>query len=194
MSSQEGFVPKQLNFTNKPFPHFSLESVFKNELAFALVEWLKKYDKWEFTETSFYTQYEFSLIEAELPKSLSSIISDDLAEKIALYLQQVFEIKKLKLVGITAHKLLNGYKMGVHNDFIGKEESHRLVIQLNDGWSEQNGGYLMLFNSKNPSDVANVVMPTHNSGVGFEISSNSYHAVSTVYDFERYTLVYTFTI
>jgi Rps23 Pro-64 3,4-dihydroxylase Tpa1-like proline 4-hydroxylase len=191
MDNQE--ILNDRNFTNYPFPHFSTNRVFSDELAQNLLNWLKSCDHWQFTKTSFYTQYEFSLLEMVLPEQLTSLSHPEFVNKMTLAFKSIFNIEKLELVGITAHKLIDGYKMGVHNDFIGKEESHRLVVQLNEGWSENNGGYLMLFNSNDPNDVASLILPIHNSGIGFEISSQSYHAVSTVYDFERYTLVYTFS-
>jgi len=192
MNKSEKSLLSQRDYTHLPFPHFSANQVFEDELASNLLSWLKSCGYWYFTETSFYMQYEFSLLDISLPKPLHSLVNEDFTDKIGQIIQETFAVENLDLVGITAHKLINGYRMGVHNDLIGKEETHRLVIQLNDGWNEHNGGYLMLFNSNDPNDVARLVMPIHNSGIGFEISSKSYHAVSTIYDFERYTLVYTF--
>lgn len=191
MNNQD--ILKDRNFANSPFPHFSTNRVLSDELAQSVLYWLKSCDHWQFTKTSFYTQYEFSLLEMILPQQLVSLSNQDFIDEIASVFKSTFNVEKLELVGITAHKLIDGYKMGVHNDFIGKEESHRLVIQLNEGWIEDNGGYLMLFDSNDPNDVASLIIPIHNSGIGFEISLQSYHAVSTVYDFERYTLVYTFS-
>jgi Rps23 Pro-64 3,4-dihydroxylase Tpa1-like proline 4-hydroxylase len=193
MNSQKETLLSHSNFTKAPFPHFSTDQMLDNNLATNLLSWFKGYDDWQFTKTSFYTQYEFSLMDMVLPAPLITLTSPGFIEQMTQFFEHTFAAKKLELVGITAHKLLDGYKMGVHNDFIGKEESHRLVIQINDGWKEHNGGYLMLFNSKDPNDVASLIRPIHNSGIGFEISSKSFHAVSTVYDFERYTLVYTFS-
>jgi Rps23 Pro-64 3,4-dihydroxylase Tpa1-like proline 4-hydroxylase len=143
------------------------------------------------TKTNFYTQYEFSLTDLDLPDTLSFLNS----QVTLLYLANSFDLvfgQKLKVIDITAHKLINGHKMGVHNDFIGSAETHRLVIQINDDWTDEHGGYLMLFHSKDASDVAGIIRPIHNTAVGFEISDHSFHAVSTVHDFTRYTLVYTF--
>ena len=58
--------------------------------------------------------------------------------------------------------------------------------------SEEQGGFLMLFNSEDPSDLHRVLPPTHNCIVGFAISERSNHAVSTTHGGERYTLVYSF--
>jgi Rps23 Pro-64 3,4-dihydroxylase Tpa1-like proline 4-hydroxylase len=176
-----------------PFPHFSSTEVFSPELAKMIYDWFEECDLWSFTKTNFYTQYEFSLIGLELPLSLSNLNSADTLAFLSKQFEYRFN-KRLKVIDITAHKLIDGYKMGVHNDFVGKEETHRLVVQINNGWTEKNGGYLMLFNSANPKDVSKIVRPLNNSALGFEISDRSYHAVSTVHNFKRYTLVYTFTL
>jgi len=178
--------------TTDPFPHFSVSEVFQEAFAEEILKWFEQTDRWFLTETNFYTQYEFSLLDDDLPGEIASLLKASIVERIRTLLKQCFAVTDLDLVGLTAHKLLDGHRMGVHNDFIGKKESHRLVIQLNRDWRQDKGGFLMLFNSKDPQDVASIVQPFHNSAVGFEISKKSFHAVSTVHDFERYTLVYTF--
>ncbi|MCD9855776.1 2OG-Fe(II) oxygenase [Epilithonimonas sp. JDS] len=173
---------------NEPFNHFFVNLVLKDGLEIKLLEWLESTDNWDFTETDFYTQYEFSLLNVDIPEELFSLLDPQTINCI----KKQFNTNSLELVGLTVHKLIDGYKMGVHNDFIGKDESHRFLIQINSGWTEDNGGYLMLFNSMNSEDVSKIIMPLNNTGFGFEISPKSYHAVSTVYNFSRYTLVYTF--
>ena len=46
--------------------------------------------------------------------------------------------------------------------------------------------------SLSESDLTKVFAPVMNFGFGFEISNISNHAVSKIYDFCRYTLIYTF--
>lgn len=182
----------RIETNHAPFNHFSVESVLKNGLDENLLNWFESTDNWEYTETDFYTQYEFSLLNVDVPEDLQPLLSIETVDAIKKQFQNNFSDVELELVGLTVHKLVDGYKMGVHNDFIGDDESHRFLIQINRGWAEENGGYLMLFNSMDSQDVFNIVMPVNNNGFGFEISAKSYHAVSTVYDFIRYTLVYTF--
>ena len=67
-----------------------------------------------------------------------------------------------------------------------------MLVQLNRGWREDQGGFLMFFNSHDPSDVHRLFSPTHNSVVGFAISESSNHAVSTTHGGERFTLVFSF--
>lgn len=176
----------------QPFPHFCTLDIFPPEFAQQVLSWLEQAQTWEFTRTDFYEQYEFSLLHLNLPPPLGRLISPATVHLLEADLAAKFQVEALELVGATIHKLTNGQRIGVHNDFIGEAESHRLIIQLNYGWTPDHGGYLMLFNSASAQDVQQLVVPANNSAFGFEISPVSYHAVSTVNDFARYTLVYTF--
>lgn len=175
-----------------PFSHFWSPTIFKKEAAFLIFDWFEKYAKWDLVETEFYEQYEFSLLNIQLPLNLKFLISDEIISRILLMFQNAFKISNFELVGVMAHKLVNGQRIGIHNDFINGEETHRLVIHLNPGWNEEKGGYLMLFNSSKADDISKVISPLNNFGFGFEISNNSHHAVSKIYNFSRYTIVYTF--
>ncbi|MGJ3628150.1 2OG-Fe(II) oxygenase family protein [Sphingomonas sp. MMS24-JH45] len=73
-----------------------------------------------------------------------------------------------------------------------RAESRRVLLQLDHGWSVDNGGLLMLFADDQPESVTTAILPSHASAFAFEISARSYHAVSTIRAGERYTLVYTF--
>lgn len=183
-----------LEAEHSPFRYFSSTRVFNNGLEKTLFDWLESTDMWGLTETDFYTQYEFSLLEIALPEPLRCITSEDTISAITDAFARSFDVPPLELAGITAHKLTDGHRMGIHNDFIGPEETHRLIVQISPGWAYNKGGFLMLFHSRDPQDVAQVIRPLDNTGIGFEISQRSYHAVSTVYDFCRYTVVYTFKL
>jgi len=180
------------SFTALPFKHLCAPSVFPTDVCEALYEWLNTTDEWGLTQTDFYEQYEFSLFDAKVPIQLKGIIEPPALESVEQIFKLHFNLTDCELVGVTAHKLVDGQHIGIHNDFIDGEETHRLVVQLNPNWVEENGGLLMLFSSSRPEDVCRIIRPLDNSAVGFEISANSYHAVSTIHHFSRYTLVYTF--
>jgi len=179
-------------FEAQPFPHFCASAVLTPALERGLYEWLEDAATWELTTTDFYEQYEFSLLHIELPAHLRCLVEGEMPRLAIAELESAFHASDLELVGVTIHKLTDGQRIGVHNDFIGPAESHRLIIQVNQGWTEANGGYLLLFNSANAEDVSQLVLPVSNSAFAFAISPDSHHAVSTVYAFRRYTLVYTF--
>ena len=177
---------------NQPFSHFCCTSVLQNSIESQLYDWFELTTNWTLTQTDFYEQYEFSFLSIKLPTNLQCLVSEKTIKKIEGEFKSVFGIEAFDLVGVTAHKLVDGQRIGIHNDFINGEETHRLVIHINPNWNEENGGFLMLFNSSKSEDVSKIVSPINNSAFGFEISNHSHHAVSKIYDFSRYTIVYTF--
>ncbi len=140
----------------------------------------------------FYTQYEFNLYEIPLPVELQTLLSKQTQQNITDKFHTQLGTGGLELISVVAHKLTDGHRITIHNDFIGSEESHRFVIHFTPLWTEVNGGYLMVFGSSKVDEVKEIFAPLNNFGFGFEISNKSYHAVSTVRNFNRYTLVYTF--
>ncbi len=181
-----------LKVEDQPFPHFCSASTLQNNIDRELYNWLVNTESWKLIETDFYEQHEFSLLSIQLPKYLECLVSSKTIEFIEAKFKIAFNVESLDLVGVVAHKLVNEQHIGIHNDFIKGQETHRLVIHLNPDWNEEKGGFLMLFSSPDAEDISTVISPLNNTAFGFEISSRSHHAVSKIYDFSRYTVVYTF--
>ena len=177
---------------NEPFPYFYSSSALQNSYDLKVVNWLSHSVEWDLVETDFYEQHEFNLLTKNLPLELEFLKSKETTDLIEEKFKSIFKIESFDLVGIVAHKMVTGQHIGIHNDFINGEETHRLVIHFNPQWSEENGGFLILFNSSNASDISKVINPTANFAFGFEISERSHHAVSRIYNFTRHTIVYTF--
>ncbi len=175
-----------------PFPYFvcpqALSSSFSNEL----LTWLEQDAPWKLVETDFYEQYEFSFFDIQLPSKISFLKSPEYLSLVKSQVESLFSVKLKTRIDFTAHKLISGQRIRIHNDYIPNCETHRLLIQLNRGWGDENGGMLMFFNSKSPSDIHKIFRPTHNSSVGFAISPDSHHAVSTIHKGERFTIIYSF--
>lgn len=175
-----------------PFPHAVSSQALPPDLAASILDWFETQAPWVLRIESFYEQYELNLHQAGLPTHLVHLVSDAFIEHLATRFLGPITNDALILVEANAHKLLPGQTIRIHNDFIGGEESHRVLLQINRDWSDENGGLLMLFSGPTVDDVARVIRPLHGSGLGFEISPASFHAVSTVHASERYTLVYSF--
>ncbi len=188
----ESLENKPVQYDSRPFPHLLIEEVLDNSLLEELIIWFESTDEWKIIKTSFYEQYEFSLLDASLPSEIQSLIGQDWVIEIKKLFHLHFQVSNLALVDVTAHKHINGQSIGIHNDYIEGDETHRLVIQVNTNWREENGGFLMMFDSDNAQDLIKVVRPLSNSALGFEISERSFHAVSQIFEFKRYSLVYTF--
>jgi Rps23 Pro-64 3,4-dihydroxylase Tpa1-like proline 4-hydroxylase len=183
---------KEVQFDSNPFPHLLMKDFLAPSIESELLNWFDLTDCWNIMKTDFYEQYEFSLFDVEFPNTLQLLIDNIWIDEIKKLFRAYFNVHTLELVDVTAHKHTDGQSIGIHNDYIGGDESHRLVIQINSNYSDSNGGYQMLFNSINADDIAKVIRPLSNSAMGFEISEQSYHAVSQIIDFNRFSLVYTF--
>ena len=191
MSIEEVLNFSEINYYSNPFNYFTTPEIFSNGFDLELLEWLETYDAWKLVKKDFYEQYEFSLLDAQLPPHLSFFQQSSL-QIVKTKIEEIFQTRLSNKIDFNVHKLVAGQRIRIHNDFIEGQETHRLIIQLNCGWSDENGGLLLLFNSDNPSDIHKIITPVHNSGLAFKISPDSNHAVSTVYGGGRYTLVYSF--
>lgn len=179
-------------FRAEPFEYCVLPEPLDDEDGFEILRWLETAAPWKLTEADFYTQYEFDFEGVKLPNGICFLYEKGFLHHLINQIENLFGVKLARKVDLTAHKLIAGHTIRLHNDFLPGQETHRLIIQLNRGWRDENGGFLLLFNSANPADVHRVIRPVHNSAVGFAISPRSNHAVSTVHGSERYTLVYSF--
>jgi Rps23 Pro-64 3,4-dihydroxylase Tpa1-like proline 4-hydroxylase len=177
---------------SRPFTYFVSPQAFTKGVSEEILNWLEFEAPWKLVETNFYEQYEFSAADAELPARLSFLQKDFFLTELKVKIEHLFRTTLSSRIELTAHKLVPGQRIRIHNDFIPGQETHRLLIQLNRYWTDKDGGFLLLFNSSNPSDVHKIFRPSHNSVVGLAITPNSHHAVSTIHHGERFTLVYSF--
>lgn len=177
-----------------PFPHMRVPGILEPATASRVLDWLKTRAPWVLRIESFYEQHEFSLLVADLDGGMEALVAPTFVAAMQDELKGRFGVEgELALVDVAAHRLTSGQTIRIHNDYLDSgEETHRLLIQLNDGWSADRGGLLMLFADDQPESLKSIVMPTHASGFAFEISPRSFHAVSSINSGERYTLVYTF--
>ena len=177
---------------NEPFPYLTAVEGLGMATSSSFLEWLENEAPWKLVEADFYEQYEFSLLDAPLPLHLKFLTERRFLRDLRVKVEGVFGRRLSERIDCTVHKLIQGQTIRIHNDYIPGEETHRLLLQLNRGWCDSQGGYLMLFNSQDPSDVHRVFLPANDSVVGFAISERSNHAVSTVHGGERFTIVFSF--
>jgi Rps23 Pro-64 3,4-dihydroxylase Tpa1-like proline 4-hydroxylase len=192
MSGERLLRLTSLEIFAEPFPYFTAAEGFGEGVSSAILDWLETEAPWELVETDFYEQYELSLLSAPTPPHLEFLTGRLFLEDLRSKVERIFGSKLQDRIDCTVHKLIPGQRIRIHNDFIPGEETHRVLVQLNRGWHDDQGGFLMLFNSQDPSDVHRVFSPVHDSVVGFAISEDSHHAVSTIHGGERFTLVFSF--
>ena len=175
-----------------PFPHAVAHRLLPPVLTDHVLGWFEEAAPWRLRVESFYEQYELNLHKVDLPGQLRDLVAEEMIDRLARQMLSPLTTEELVLVEANAHKLLTGQTIKIHNDYIGGEETHRILVQLNRSWSDEKGGLLMLFSSPDAADVARLIRPIHGSATAFEISPSSFHAVSTIRSGARYTLVYSF--
>ena len=180
------------SYQSTPFPYYISEEALTKEAGESLLDWFESDAPWQLVETGFYEQYEFSFFSENLPANITTLLDKHNLMRVKGLVQEAFGVTLSDRIDLTAHKLLPGQRIRLHNDYIQDAETHRVLVQLNRGWDDKNGGLLIFFNSSDPADIHRVLRPSHNSCVAFEISPDSNHAVTTIHGGERFTLVYSF--
>lgn len=181
-----------LQVFTRPFHYIVSPEVLAPEVSRAVLAWLESAAPWKLVEADFYEQFECSLWDVWLPTTLAFLRDQAFLTAIKTRVAELFAVDLSHHIDITAHKLLPGQRIRLHNDFIPGAETHRLLLQFNRDWRDDDGGLLLCFNSADAADIHKIFRPMHNSAFGFAITATSYHAVSTIHAGERFTLVYSF--
>ncbi|MEK6334275.1 MAG: cyclophane-containing peptide 2OG-Fe(II) oxygenase YhhC [Acidobacteriota bacterium] len=176
----------------QPFDYFLSSQALRADLSTTLLAWLETEAPWKLVETDFYEQYEFSFWDVDVPAPLLVFREPDFLNELKTKVESLFKTELGSDIDVAAHKLVPGQRIRIHNDLISGEKSYRLLIQLNRGCKDEDGGILLLFDSADPADIHKAFRPIHNSAIGFAVSPTSNHAVSTIHGGERFTLVYSF--
>jgi hypothetical protein len=175
----------------KPFPHFSSAECLDTVTADTMLRWFENGAPWHRFKDDFYDFEGVNLHDAQLPSELSFLIEEPFLNALRRDFERIFETHLGARAGVAAQRMLAGRDIGVHSDFGPERQTHRLVLQLNRGWTIAQGGILMLFDEEQPERITDqhcFYLPIHRSAVGFAISAGSYHAVSRVREGVRYTL------
>lgn len=192
MNEHQNFNLSTIECQSTPFDYFVGFDIFDEPASVEILDWLEAKAPWQWIKKDFYEQCEFNFIDAQLPAHLAFLTEFNSFAYIKSRTEELFKTRLSEKIDFVAHKLTAGQTIKIHNDYIEGKETHRLLIQLNRGWEIENGGFLMFFNSGDPSDIHRIILPAHNSITGFKISPDSNHAVSTINKGERFTLVYSF--
>ncbi len=180
------------DFREEPFHYGLFRSVFVAQANAALLEWLEDSNAWKLVQTDFYEQYEFCVDDVHLPSTVRFLQLPLIRAELCNAIGSLFKVELSSDVRLLAHKLVSGQHIGIHNDVIKGGETHRLTVQLNRGLTDEDGGFYMLFNSPDPSDIHKILKPLNNSALAFAISEHSEHAVSVQHSGVRFTLVFCF--
>jgi hypothetical protein len=176
-----------------PFPYFVAQQVFTRDVADSLLGWLEEDAPWHLHEGQFFEQYETNLRAARLPAGCAAISAPATLAALRHEVGAALGVDLDERVTISAHKLLPGQGIGIHNDAPDEgHETHRLVVAFGRSYDDRHGGHLIFLNSSRPEDLHRIFRPLHNTGVGFAMSDASYHAVTEVREGARYSVVFSF--
>ena len=180
--------------SSSPFPHVVLPTSFAGSYISDLLNWLENDAPWELTNESFYTQFEFSFADLKTaPDYILDLNNPSMLSPLRRSMESWFETGLSDKVDLTAHKLVSGHEIGVHNDYLPGGETHRLIVAINREWTPDFGGFLLLLGGENPNTLSKIIPPHSGSAFAFPISTKSYHAVSRIRYGERFSLIYSFT-
>ncbi|WP_343652250.1 cyclophane-containing peptide 2OG-Fe(II) oxygenase YhhC [Stenotrophomonas sp.] len=188
----KGFLESANALDRHPFDHCSVPCALGEAESEVVLSWLETSAPWRLKVASFYEQYEFSLLDCELPPAIDALLGRLIVDAVRSKVEAVFGTQLGDQCDVTAHKLVRGQRIRIHNDYIPGQETHRVLVQLNRGWVDENGGILMLFSSGDAADLAKAFRPQHDTGFAFAIGPTSHHAVTPIVSGDRYTLVFSF--
>lgn len=175
-----------------PFRYFLAARCLASEIEAELLDWFEHGAPWELVEADFYEQFEFDMRGATLPTALAPLVAPEMLDGLRRRMEAILGDPLGRSIHVVAHRLNPGQRIAIHNDMREGGETHRLTVQLNRGLRDEDGGYFMLFNSDDPSDVHRILRPISGSALGFAIGPSSHHAVSRLYGGARFTLVFSF--
>ena len=173
-----------------PFPFAVSPAYFEEATAATLLDYLDTATVWQLHPKAFY-EHRFD------PRARDSdLFPHDLLMDARKSVEAGLDTHLSSRMLVYAHCLRPGHSMRLHTDDPANPRSsgltHRLVVHLNRQWSEDSGGQLVFFGSRDPDDVRRVFPASHNYAVAFAMSDRSYHAVTEVRSGVRYTLVFSF--
>lgn len=178
---------------SQPFLHATVNEVFTPEVAEELRAELASMGTWQLHRGDFFEQYEQDLLQHGPPR-VRQLLSTELLGAVRNWVGDVLMTAFEDRFKVIAHRLVPGQGIGLHNDAPDDEtETHRFVVHLGDnGYQDDRGGHLILFDKPDISTVSRVFRPLHNMGMAFAASPDSFHAVSPVRHGMRSSVVFSF--
>lgn len=170
--------------TARPFPHIVLDDVFPEDLlARALAEFPNPDDiEWRRFESG--TEKKLGYWhESPLPPFLWDLLQAMNAPPMLDFLERLTGIDGLipdpYFGGAGPHQILPGGFLKVHVDFnvhpkLQLDRRLNMLIYLNEGWDEEWGGHLELWN-EDVTECVEKILPSFNRTVVFSTTETSYH-------------------
>jgi Rps23 Pro-64 3,4-dihydroxylase Tpa1-like proline 4-hydroxylase len=181
---------------NEPFLHVVIPDCIDEQLAGSLLTWLEAEAAWQYSAVEeFYQLMDIDLRGAKLPEDLRILLEPSFLDELRKAVECLLSAQLGSRIDVTAHRMVPGCRIGIHTDYGSLGQTHRLLVHLNRGWKTENGGLLMFLDEEHPSPESTNLrcyLPYHRRAIGFEISPNSFHAVSRIVAGDRYALCFSF--
>jgi hypothetical protein len=174
-----------------PYPHFVASPFYTEQFYNSLLVWLEQNDNWRLRTTSFYEQYERVFSLRRPCDGIEALWDGQVLGQIRNRVASAFDSPLSSRISISAHKLVPGQHIGIHTDRTDSE-THRLVVQLSRGRSEDSGGNFVVLSGPSANNVERVFNQRPNAAIGFALGEDSYHAVTQVKSGTRFTIIYSF--
>lgn len=110
-------VFKGISSFNYPYKHIFVQELFSKGYAEKLLAWLESTNQFVPVEDTFYKQSMLPINHETLPKELSTILSNENKMKIKSIVEKAFDTTFHSNYVITAHKILKGEGIDIHNDY-----------------------------------------------------------------------------
>lgn len=181
---------------DRPFLHFVGPEFLDEATGERLLHWFEHDAVWiEKNIEDFYESYDISLRTSTLPLELQFLVDEEFLAGVREHVARAMNTRLGPKTDVTAHRLVPGHHIAIHSDYGELKQTHRLLVQLNRGWSLANGGLLMFLAHERPTEPSDddcYYIPAHCTAFCFEVSPKSFHAVSRVKQGDRFTLCLSF--
>lgn len=198
MQPQKILFVDHITCSQSPYPHLIANECLNPSLAEALLEWFEKEAAWKLNKVNrFYEVHDLDLTATPFPEHLSVMRQPRLYNVVRRILERQMCVRLSRSVHVMVQKMTQGQYIKTHTDWSEGGPAHRFVVQLNRGWKRSQGGLLVMLpklNAHASSRGSQTYVPVHCSGIGFEISERSYHAVTPVKSGERYSMVFSYNL
>jgi hypothetical protein len=179
-----------------PYRHFVQSDFLLPLIAEQLCIFFEGEDIWtHVSKPGFLELSNTDLKQHTLPVCLKCLVEPQHLTRLKTVVEGLFNTRLRKNVDVHAHKMTMGQRIRAHTDFGETAQTHRLIVQINRGWSREDGGLLMLMKSNSvdlSGDELRCYAPLHNLAAAFEITESSWHAVSPIKNMVRFTLAFSF--
>ena len=171
------------------FPHAIFDNFLQRDIAEQCLQELKTLQGWFRAETDFYLQDEFILQAGDpnLGSAIGNLTAALCSDAMLAWLATATGHVTLHNPEVVAHKMRLGDYIGFHNDYRPNGERLRGVLFLDTEHRTSDDGVLVAMGS-NPTEIVEVVIPTHNRLFFFRVSTNSNHLVTEVLGADRFSI------